>query len=339
MSEVLIGTSAYANADAKLLKEAGIAWVRQGFPYPFKDRLEGELSDEFRKAKAQAEAWAAKGFKIMGHTPLIGIGTQKPDAQGRLALTWTDRYPAYMGRLGAEGFCHNYEAICGRLARELRGLVAMWQVLNEMDISIFAGPLSPRQSCELIIHGARGLKAADPDLMVGTNTAGVPKAYYIYGRLHFLARVRLDYCGVDAYYGTWEAGGPERWSERIAELYELTQTKVLVNEWGYSSAGELMSPQQQASGAYVCQHKRWRHAWGGGHTPEVQAEYVGAAFEAFRARREMLLGAFFYRWEDQEKCWQCGAPDCPAETAWGLVTRENKPKPAFNAFKNGVARL
>ena len=48
-----------------------------------------------------------------------------------------------------------------------------------------------------------------------------------------------------------------------------------------------------------------------------------------RKHREMLLGAFFYRWEDQERCWQCGAPDCPAETAWGLVDKDGSPKPAF----------
>jgi hypothetical protein len=51
------------------------------------------------------------------------------------------------------------------------------------------------------------------------------------------------------------------------------------------------------------------------------------------------VGVFFYRWEDQERCWACGSPDCPMETRWGLVDLEGKPKPAYHAFKEGVERL
>jgi hypothetical protein len=51
------------------------------------------------------------------------------------------------------------------------------------------------------------------------------------------------------------------------------------------------------------------------------------------------MGVVFYRWEDQDKCWQCGSPDCPAETAWGLVDLHGRPKPAFEAFREGVSRL
>ena len=32
-SDIIIGTSAYANADTALLNEAGIGWVRQNFPF------------------------------------------------------------------------------------------------------------------------------------------------------------------------------------------------------------------------------------------------------------------------------------------------------------------
>jgi len=191
----------------------------------------------------------------------------------------------------------------------------------------------------MILNGARGLKEADRALIVGTNTAGAPQAYYFYGRLFAFGGGDLDYCGVDGYYGTWQAGGPESWGPRIADLYELTRVKVLVDEWGHTSAGGLMSKKELAANRHVCQFKKWRYSWGAGHTPKGQAAFVREAFKVFRAHRAKLFGLFFYRWEDQAKCWQCGAPDCPAETAWGLVTRENKPKPAFHAFKAGVSRL
>jgi len=339
MDRMIIGTSAYANADVDLMRGAGIDWVRQGFEYPFSDSLGGTTTDEYQRAKTNAKRWVEKGFRIMGVTPLLGIGLRERDAEGKLQMVWHDHVPGYMGVPGTAEFQRNYRELCRFLAQDLHGIVDMWQIANELDITIFAGPLNPRQASDLILDGARGLKMGDPGLIVGTNTAGSDKAYFLYGRLHAEQEGLLDYCGVDAYYGTWQEGGPEMWSDRIAELYELTGTKVLVNEWGYASAGGLLTDEERATQPYVCEHKKWYHAWDAGHTPEVQAEFVRVAFEGFREQRDKLLGAFFYRWEDQEKCWQCGAPDCPAETAWGLVGIDQTPKPAYVAFRDGVARL
>lgn len=339
MSEIIIGTSAYPSADTEPMRAVGIAWVRQGFDYPFVDRVGGETTEAYRKAKASALTWVDKGFRVMGVSPLLGIGKREPDAMGRLEMIWHNRVPAYMGEPGTAEFLRTYRELCRFLADDLHGAVAMWQIANELDIPIFAGPLNPRQAGDLILAGARGLKMGDPGLIVGTNTAGSDKAYFLYGRLHAEQAGLLDYCGVDAYYGTWEAGGPETWSPRIAELYDLTGLKVLVNEWGYASAGGLLTDEERATEPYVCQHKKWYHAWDGGHTPEVQAKFVRVAFEGFFEQRDKLLGAFFYRWEDQEACWQCGEPDCPAETAWGLVTVDQQPKPAYHSFAAGVRRL
>ncbi len=122
-------------------------------------------------------------------------------------------------------------------------------------------------------------------------------------------------------------------------MHGLTGAPIVVNEWGYASEGALMTEEELAQPGPNCQLRKWRHAWGPGHTPEGQAEFVRQAFEAFRAQRDVLAGVFFYRWEDQEQCWQCGSPDCPIETRWGLIDLKGNPKPAFYAFKEGVARL
>ena len=47
----------------------------------------------------------------------------------------------------------------------------------------------------------------------------------------------------------------------------------------------------------------------------------------------------FTRVSQASPCPQCGKPDCPAETAWGLVDLAGKPKPSYFAFKDGVRRL
>jgi hypothetical protein len=341
---MIIGTSAFPNANIALIRDAGIDWVRQDFPFPFADRIGGALSEEYVLSKTSAQQWAAQGLRVMGVSPLPGFGSYKPDAAGRMTLQWRSAYPDWMGQTGSDEYCRAYADVCAFLAHDLRGVVQMWQIANELDIELFAGPLNPRQAADLILNGARGLKSADPSLIVGPNTAGGGAAYYLYGRLYATPNHPFDYCGVDGYYGSWAEGGPENWPPRIAELYELTQTPVLVNEWGFASQGGLMSAaelQQFKSGVSACQFHKWPAAWGGAHTPEVQAEFVRQTIQGFLTQHEKLLGMFFYRWEDQASCWQCGspAPDCPLEIAWGLVDVQNHPKPAYAAFKAGVQRL
>ena len=339
MHEPMIGASAYATADAELLREAGIGWVRLDFGFPFSGRIGAEVTEQYALQKADAAGLAAKGIGVMGVTPLPGIAVHRPDAQGQLALQWQDWLPAWCGPLGSDECLKAYEEACAWLADDLRRFVRAWQVANELDIEQFAGPLSPRQAAHLILHGARGLKSADASLIVGPNAAGSDKAYYLFGHLYGTNSGLLDYCGIDGYYGTWAPGGPDKWAERIGELHALTGAPVLINEWGFSSAGRLMTQKERRAGLPVCQLRKWAYKWGRGHTRKGQAEFVQAAFDAFCTQREALLGVFFYRWEDQERCWQCGAPDCPAETAWGLVDRNGRPKPSFHTFKEGVQRL
>jgi hypothetical protein len=100
-----------------------------------------------------------------------------------------------------------------------------------------------------------------------------------------------------------------------------------------------MTDEDREAGEITCSCHRWPHTWGAGHTPEGQAEFIRKAFEAFIRQRDRMLGQFFFRWSDQETCWQCGAADCPAETAWGVVDLEGRPKPGFHALKEGVRRL
>jgi hypothetical protein len=342
MVELAIGTSAEPWADSARIKEAGIGWLRQDFPFPFADRLGGALAEDYLRARATAQTWAQQGLQVMGVTPLVGSGGYRADESGTMRFVWHDSLPAWMGVPGSAEYNARYQEMCSLLAEDLRGIVQMWQITNEMDIEIFAGPVKPRQACDLILGAARGLKGADPSLVVGTNTAGSANAYYMYGRLYADPAGVLDYCGVDGYYGSWIDGGPENWAARIVELYELTGRKVLVNEWGFASKGAVMSAEERQArdkGASACQFRKWPSTWDGGHTLQAQAEYVRLGLETFRAHREVLLGAFFYRWEDQERCWQCGSTECPLEIAWGLVDVQGQPKPAYFTFKEGIRRL
>lgn len=333
MGDFMIGTMTARRADVDLLKAAGVGWVRELVPFPFADRYEGAVTEDYRKAKAAIQAWVDKGFKVMGITPLLGFGGSG---------AWQGRSPSWMGDLTGDEFFDNYRKVCSFIARDLNGLIPIWQIGNEWYSRVFAGPLTLPRACELVFHSARGLKEAGPSVLVGTNMGGINQAYYMLGRLYGDGRKRdLDYCGVDQYFGTWRGGGPETWNELIPEWAEITGSRLLVNEWGYASEGELMTEEEKRQawmpGDFygACKFRKFAHAWGGGHTPEVQAHYVRAALKVFHSHRDKLLGCFFYRWEDQEKCW-CGRTDCPGETRWGLVDRSGQPKPGFHAFRETV---
>ena len=41
MDPFIIGTSAFDQADVRLMREAGIDWVRASFHFPFTDRVGG----------------------------------------------------------------------------------------------------------------------------------------------------------------------------------------------------------------------------------------------------------------------------------------------------------
>ena len=339
MSDLIIGTSAFANANPQLLKEAGIGYIRADFPVPFADRVGGTLTDHYLRAREEAFAWAGRGFQVIGVTPLPGIGQYKPDAQGVMHMQWTDFFPAWFGSTASDAYFQTYQEVCAFLGQDLRDCVQVWQIANELDIPQFAGPLNLHQAWDLAVHGAIGVKITHPAALVGTNAAGAPASYYFFGRIVQEDRVQMDYCGIDQYYGSWQAGGPDLWVDRIPEIYAATGVKVLVNEWGFASKGEVMSAEERSQGLPNCQFRKWVHSWGEGHTWESQAEFVRQAFDAFVEHRDKLIGICFYRWEDQETCWQCGSPDCPIETAWGLVDKVSCPKPAYYKFKDGVQRL
>jgi len=326
--------------DIKMMKAAGVGWVRAGFPYPFSSPDSDTLSEEYLRARAHAHKWVDAGFRLIGGTPGLGVGTYHPDETGKLKMIFKPHYPAWFGASGSEEFYRQYGRACAFLAKDVGAVAPMWQVANEIDWEQFAGPFNLRQASELVLRTAIAMKEVNPDLMVSTNCAGGPTSYYFLGRLFDDPRVKPDYVGIDQYYGTWQPGSPESWAERIDELYAITGgVKVFVNEWGYASAGGMMTAEERKLGVPNCQLKKWVFGWDEGHTPEVQAEFIRQVIEIFYEKRDKLLGQCFFRWEDTATCWQCSKPDCPVETAWGLVTVKSEPKLSYEVFRQGVAKL
>ncbi len=312
-----------------MIKEAGIQWVRLSFAFPYKDKIGGTLSDDFLKDLAEAKKVHQLGLNIMGVTPLAGVmDYSKKDNK----TEWTPRIPSWAGSINSDSYYVTYQKACEELGRETRGIVQMWQVSNEMDITVFRGPLSIQQAERFLLAGARGLKQGNPEVKADINPAGLDTGEPLYRALYTIPDTPFDYAGIDGYFGSWEPGGPQDWIPVIEKIHDITGKPVLINEWGYSSLEGSGKPLGRKVGNPVCEQQKWNHEWGGGHTPAVEAAYIRIAMKIF-ATYPNVAGCFFYDWEDQAVCYHCGTKGCPAECGWGLLDVEGKPKPAYDAMK------
>jgi hypothetical protein len=94
-----------------------------------------------------------------------------------------------------------------------------------------------------------------------------------------------------------------------------------------------MTKEEIKQGAYPCEVKRWKFNWRGEHSEQVQAAYIKASLQIF-IKKPFVIGACYYNWRDEAKCWQCQQTDCPAETAWGLLDQNGKPKESYHMVQH-----
>jgi hypothetical protein len=315
--------------DVKRMQEAGLQWLRSeihGLNHEM--AIKGEKQGEaFYEARDKLTGLRAMGLRIMGITP------------------GPANMPASAGQPGSPEYFENYRKMCRFLGEAFRGIIDYWQAANELDIWIFRDTLTLEQSAAFLKAGLQGLRHAGKDLKIGINITLFPdKPGEVDGNTDahegtFIAEsicrdpeLDLDYIGFDSYPGSWREGGAESWHEYLDALHDLTGKPIIIQEFGYSSGGDVMTADEAASGVYPCKIGKWRFSWHGAHTPEVQADFITESYKIF-AEKPYVIGAFYYRWQDQEICWQCKSAGCPIETAWGLVDRQNNLKPAYHSLK------
>lgn len=311
------------------MREAGLQWLRCEADYVDQERFfKGESQPEdFDRCREKISELLKSGFRIMGLTP------------GPIRLT-----PA-AGKPGSREYFDNYRRLCAFLGQEFKGLIDYWQVANELDIWIFRDTLTLEQAAELLKAGLRGLKEVGKELKVGVNITLFPskpgevdgntdrhEGVYIAKSIYEDPSLEVDYAGFDSYPGTCREGGADSWDAYLDAFHEMTKKPIIVQEYGYSSAGDLMTEEEIKRRAYPCEVKKWRFAWKGGHTPEVQADFITESCKIF-ARKPFVIGATYYSWKDSAICWECGSSDCPAQTAFGLVDCKNNLKPSYHSLK------
>jgi hypothetical protein len=332
-------TPAHDNPDFALMRDLGIKWVRQGYPFPFKDE-NGTLSESFKRADAQINKFISEGFGIL--CSFTGPGSMRyiPEA-GK--TVYYRAVPEYLGDPSEDRYHEHLRKATEFLGEYTKDRITYWQIANEPDIDIFYGPLSEKDNIRYLLSATNGIMKGNPDAKCGINLGFINDyARMLIKEIYATPDSPFAYLGIDGYMGSWQDGGPQSWTAYIDETAALSGKPIIINEWGFSSLQrgdkytdiELKNHYNQD----VCRTKSWYHSWGNGHTPEEQARYVSECLPIF-ADHPAVIGNFFFRWSDTEHCWQCGESDCPAECAWGCVDTKQAPKPAYHALKDGLKEL
>ena len=347
--------------DLELIQQANIGWTRIDIPFPFLDGKWGELTPEYIAFRKRVQNYSDGGLKTMCVTPYpgsfakYGVNPASPDGLEKV------------------------EKISRFLAQDLKSCgVAGYQITNELNVFHFRIPLTMEQAPDFIIAGIKGVHEGDPDAVCGYNSAGVAKEVQ-----DMIAKIKpyhhlLDYMGVDSYRGTWSDGEPDDIIDEIDKTYEAVGLPVLVQEFGFSSAGEILTEQDAleyikdkgfdgpedvykdpkaflmripyyiANRVMASPEEDWAknalgfmphllRKWPGGskkyrHTNEGQAAFYDELMGKMLSHPH-VCGAFVYSWSDPHLCFNCYHPNCPCETAWGLTTPDEKPKPAYYVIK------
>ena len=332
-------TPAHGSPDFALMRDAGIKWVRQGYPFPFSDES-GTLSPAFIRADKEIDRFRAEGFEIL--CSFTGPGSMRYIPE-KGETTYYRAVPEYLGDPSEDRYRELLFKAAEFVGNYTKDKVKWWQIANEPDIDIFYGPLSEKDNIGFLLSAARGIMSGNPSAVCGINLGYINDyARMLIREIYRIPDSPFGYLGIDGYMGSWQAGGPETWVGYIDETAELSGKPIIINEWGFSSldSGEKYTDLEHKThyNQSVCYNKKWEISWGAGHTPEEQGRYVSKCLPIF-AEHPAVIGNFFFRWSDTDQCWQCGEADCPAECAWGCVDVAQKPKPAYYALKEGSAAL
>ena len=340
MEKKAVGLCYHSNdtSEFSLIREAGFDWLRMHLAFPWSDHLFGSLSKHYVACRNQIVHAVENGFRVMANTPGLGAYRYDPD---RGETRWMDEWPDFAGEKGTAAFYENVQKTCAWYVRDLGNLVGpLWCHMNEIDIETFHGDYSTEIAAETAFHSAKGVVSEDPDALCGINLSRYWEEGLAVADLAYRDGHAFGYIGDDQYFGSWQGGTVDMWSEIIDKLYSRYGLPVVANEWGYSSGGVFREKPSDEDNIppglnTVCHVFGWHHEVEGGHTEEVQANYIKRGLEIF-AHHPHLIGSFLFTWKDAKHCYHCGRELCPSECFWGIVRQDLSPKPAYHAVREAV---
>ncbi|MEI6579841.1 MAG: AMP-binding protein, partial [Eubacteriales bacterium] len=224
-SDFLAGICPARNETDKWV-DLGLNYVRRDIPMPF-DSLKtiDVLSESFITYRNEAIASKAKGIKTMVITPypytFLHYGIDPRTGEGRELV----------------------KKAISKIAEELKGIVEIYQITNEMGQPSFTAPLTLSEAATFIKDGFDGIKAGDPDALIGYNMADIN-----YDLIDFLGdyNSKMDYAGLDLYIGSFGTGTIDMYIWQCRKLAFEMKKPVILAEFGFMGSGVSKSKTEKA---------------------------------------------------------------------------------------------
>jgi len=345
--EIVINEYGKTEKCIKQMKEAELNIVRHYGRFPFADETMTELSQDYIEFRDSVRKYASYGIGTLGM--ILNPGQMGSDSKGN--VSYLRQYPDWMGPTDQDYYYEVLAKATEFVAYDLKDDITYWQIGNEQDMKTFIGDLTIEQNERWMNVAAQAVKKGNSNALCGTNFAGTNDymteqsisgyTKELVNKLYGCPDSVYDFIGLDGYFGSWVPGGTGDWKKYIDEAYEISRKPVLIQEWGYSTLqqGNPRTPEDKDRffNTVVCREKSWgadsKHRWKGlPHSEETQCDYIRECAKLFYEHPH-CMGQMFFQWQDQANCWQCGAPDCPAECAWGCVRVDGTPKSGYYALK------
>ncbi len=354
-----------------MITGANIGWIREDMPMPVD--ADGNVTDRWERWKAEMQAYADHGIKLMTVTP------------------YPDDYRAIGLDIRNEADIPGIQAIARFIIEDLQGIAGGIQVTNEMGVDRFTLPLTMDEAAKFIGVQLEAMYPLRGDVLLGYNLGGLGFLQLPFRMMKY--HKYCDYIGVDLYLGSFENIVKDiNLHMAILQLVRLvTHKPIIMQEFGYIGFGE---PKTQAEKTEILRsygfeseaaaradiwtfvnrlpkdlaeeinenyadrsdaevaslvfdgeyanHIYRELAEGTGlrgyeHSPEGQAKFYADLIPKLK-NCGFVIGAFLYMWNDSEHCYVCGQSDCPVETGWGIVDGEGNPKPAYYAVRDAFAQ-
>ncbi|MCQ2471248.1 MAG: hypothetical protein MJ147_04330 [Clostridia bacterium] len=219
----------HPNEDYDTLADAGLKWVRFDIPCPFDKN--GNIRNDYLKFKERCKGYADHGFKVMAVTP----------------------YPRDI--ISDMGFnpvddIERTKEIAVFLYNDLKDIAGGFQITNEMGLVGFMHPLTIEEAAFYIgsqLEAITEEKAKNNESFpIGYNSADLIQ---VSRELHKLMKPYLKYCdyvGIDLYTGNQGDAEPKDYAKKVKKLYRLTGKPIIIEEFGFWSAGGKKSAEEKA---------------------------------------------------------------------------------------------
>ncbi|MDR0751469.1 MAG: hypothetical protein LBF12_02600 [Christensenellaceae bacterium] len=355
-----------------LVKEANIEWDRADIPFPFDEK--GEIRESYINWRAGIQEYVDNGIKILAVTPYpgdfyeFGIDPRLPESESKIKGVAIFLIQDLKGIISGIQISNELG-----VARFLYPLESMEQAVWFMGIQLEA--IAPFKGDIIAGYNSAGPQADHHAAMkpyhkycdyIGVDiyagcfaSAGVPFMNNII-IFDLIPQFLYAFTGLPVIiceFGYISEGEPKSAAEKLAILQEYgynseEEAKANITEFIAQLPENFQNDIKKGGGsdpgAYIFSDLNVGHLYRElpegvvlkdyPHTPEGQAgfyEYIIPHLASY----PFIIGTFVYCWKDSDRCYVCGFEDCPIETRWGLVTRDEEKKPSFYAVKNAFAIL